>query len=83
MANYAEALSKRAPKPGPKKLRAIEIESASNGGHTVTHRFHSGDGPYHDPEKHVFGKGEGKKMMSHIAEHMKVQMVADKDEDGE
>jgi hypothetical protein len=55
---------------GPAKLRSLEIEHAENGGHIVTHRFHSTDGPYQEPKAHVFGKGQGKEMLSHIGKHM-------------
>lgn len=72
---YAEAVNAKAVsmrKAGPKKLRSIEIEHADNGGHVVTHRFHSGDGPYHEPETHVFGKTEGAKLMAHLKEHAQI-----------
>jgi hypothetical protein len=70
---YAEALSSR-PKPGGKKmLRSIEIEPAMNGGHVVNHRFHSGNGPYHEPEQHVFGADDGEKLMAHLKTHLGIK----------
>lgn len=50
-----------------KKLHHIEVEPAEGGGHVVTHHFKSGDGSYHEPEKHAFGDGEGSKAMDHIS----------------
>lgn len=66
------------------KLRRMEIEPAENGGHTVTHHFkevmkansktHSGiGGGFIEPEKHVFGEGEGHEMLAHIANHLKIE----------
>jgi hypothetical protein len=74
MADYAEALSARpkSRKMAPKELRSIEVEKAENGGHTVSHRFNSGDGPYREPESHVFGKSEGAKLMAHLKEHLSI-----------
>ncbi len=78
MADYAEALSQKAKprKAGPKELRSVEIEKAENGGHTVSHRFKSNDGPYHEPEQHVFGAAEGKKLLAHLAEHLGIKTDA-------
>lgn len=82
---YAEAITRSAPKRQSKKeLRSVEIEKAENGGHTVTHRFRSVEGPYHEPERHVFGKGEGKKLVEHLKEHLGVEMKeAEHDGEGE
>lgn len=60
------------------ELTRMEIEPAENGGHTVTHYFKSKpaiarghmESSYVEPEKHVFGEGEHKEMMGHIAEHL-------------
>lgn len=60
----------------------MEIEPAENGGFTVTH--HMKESPkmspkmgmsmgYVEPEKHVFGKGEGAKLMAHITSHLGVK----------
>lgn len=57
---------------GKKSLRSITLSHAENGGHIAEHRYESA-GQYHEPEMHVFGKGEGKKLMAHIAEHMKIE----------
>jgi len=64
------------------KLTRMEIEPAENGGHTVTHHLkampsHSskmGMGmQYHEPEKHVFGEGEGHEMLAHVANHLGIK----------
>ena len=75
---YAEALNSRPEKPkaGKKELRSIEISKAENGGHIVEHRFENGDGPYHSPEQHVFGKDEGAKLTAHLKEHMGISAGA-------
>lgn len=53
-----------------KVLHHIEIHHAENGGHIVTHHHESFE---HPPEPHVFGEGEGHKMLAHVAEHMGVE----------
>jgi len=53
----------------PAKMVSMEYKPAENGGHVLTHRMESEDGRYHEPEVHVFGKGEGKKLLAHFAEH--------------
>lgn len=55
-----------APKKPPKKLDHMRVEEAENGGHTVTHHFTHYE---HNPEQHVFGKGEGNELLMHIAKH--------------
>lgn len=75
-------------KPKKKVLARIEIAPAENGGHIVTHHFgHDGMmGHYHQPEQHAFGKGDGRKMIKHVAQHMGVETAtkaADKTEAGE
>lgn len=80
--DYAEAISRPSPmKKGSKELRSVEIEKADNGGHTVTHRFHSPEGPYHEPETHVFGKNEGKKLVEHLQNHLGIEMQGAEAED--
>jgi hypothetical protein len=56
-----------------KTLDHIRIHHADNGGHIVEHSFNSEGGMYHEPERHVFGDGEGDKMLAHVAKHMKVK----------
>lgn len=56
----------------PKKLRRVSIEASKNGGHTVEHHFEHSGGPYHEPETHVFGKGEHEKMLAHVANALKL-----------
>ena len=73
MADFAEALSNR-PKPGMKKeLDHLRVSEAENGGHVVEHYFASNGGSWHEPEPHVFGKGEGQAMLAHVAKHMNVK----------
>ena len=82
---YAEALSSK-PKPekaGPKEIREISIEKAKNGGHTVTHRFHNNGPGYHEAETHVFGEGQGKEMLAHVAKHMGVSKAEKAEEAAE
>lgn len=55
-----------------KKLDHVRIEPAENGGHTVEHHFEHQDGPYREPEQHVFGKGEHEKMLAHVANALKL-----------
>ncbi len=63
-------------------LRSMEIEPAENGGHTVTHRFKSTPNPstkgsiaeiYHEPETHVFGEGQEKELMAHVANKLGIK----------
>ena len=61
------------PKPGPKELRSIEIERSANGGYVAQHRFHSGEGAYHEPETHTFGEGQGAELMAHLGEHLGIK----------
>ena len=86
MANYAEAVmsshSAARGKKAKKELDHITIKNAENGGHVISHHFSHDGGPYHEPEEHVFGKGEGKAMMAHVAKHAGVKMNdGDGDED--
>lgn len=61
---YAET---KAPKgSGRKKLDSIEVRKAKNGGHVLTHRYTSEGPMYHPPEDHVFGPGDGSKMLAHL-----------------
>lgn len=59
-----------------KKLRRMSIERASNGGLSVNHDYHHGDGMYHDSTQHVFGKGEHEEAMAHIRQHLGVNKTA-------
>lgn len=69
--------------PAKPKFARIEIEPSENGGHTVTHHMkampmHSSKhgmmpGAYHEPEKHVFGEGEGHEMLAHVANHLGIE----------
>jgi hypothetical protein len=55
-----------------KTVRRISIESARNGGHIVEHHFNNSDGPYREPEQHVFSKGDHEKMLAHVANTLKL-----------
>lgn len=72
--NQAEVMDVNARSRGKsaKKLRRVTIEAAKNGGHTVEHHFDHSDGPYREPEQHVFGKGEHEKMLAHVANALKL-----------
>lgn len=65
-----------------REIRSIEIEPAENGGHTVTHRFKSSPNPskrgslsdvYHEPETHVFGPDDDKKVIPHITKALGIK----------
>lgn len=55
-----------------KKLHHLEIEKVkgANGGHLVRHHFQSSDGFYHEPQTHLFGKGDGEQLISHLRQHL-------------
>jgi len=69
----------------------MEIEPAENGGHTVTHHWkpmqregkHGIQETYVEPESHVFGAGEGKKMMAHISDHLGIKAGKESKEEPE
>jgi hypothetical protein len=58
------------------KMEHMRITPAENGGTVIEHHFKptmKGTGAFmehKEPETHVFGKGEGKKMMAHLKEHL-------------
>lgn len=61
------------------QMSRMEIEPAENGGHVVTHYLKStpkvGRGgdmsmAYHEPERHVFGPKDDKKLTAHISKHL-------------
>lgn len=51
------------------EVKRIEHERSSNGGHIFTHHMESGNGAYHEPEHHTFGKEEGRAALEHFAKH--------------
>src|SRR5690348_13359890 len=69
----------------PKRLVRIEIEPAKGGGSVVTHRYErkGGDGyPSYEPEeKHVFGAGEGAKMLAHVARHAGIRQDGESEDE--
>lgn len=64
-----------------KELHHVEITPAENGGHTVAHHFKYEGGEYHEPEEHVFGKGEHEKMLAHVANALKLPEPAEEEEE--
>ena len=71
----------KAIKKQKKELDHLRIMKADNGGHIVEHHFNnSGMGPMVEPERHVFGKEDGGKLLDHVAHHMG---VIDTEEEGE
>jgi hypothetical protein len=69
----------KAPKARAKVLSHLQVSQAENGGHIVEHHFdNSGPGEgYHEAEQHVFGKGEGGKVLAHIGKHMGISGAAE------
>lgn len=62
------ATTHREPKP-KKEFSHLEVKHAENGGHIVTHHFTHFN---YKPEDHVFGDGEGGKMLGHVGKVMGV-----------
>lgn len=58
------------------EIRRIEIEPDGQGGHMVHTHFREKPGkanepmPYTEPEKKVFGDGQGHDMLAHVANHL-------------
>lgn len=75
--------------PAKKEMKHMLIKEGENGGHIIEHHFENDMGPYHEPESHVFGEGDGMKAHEHIMKHMHMPMeekeepdeAAGKDED--
>lgn len=65
--------AKNTKKPA-KMLSHLVVRKAENAGHMVEHHFTSME---HEPEHHVFGKGEGREMMAHIGKHMGADLGAE------
>ena len=61
-----------------KEVDHIRIHKAKNGGHVVEHHHKHFA---HPPETHVFGPGDGGKMLAHVGKHMGVP--ASEEEAGE
>lgn len=78
----SEPTPERMATSGGHAIDSIEITPASEGGHIVKKRFkskpvkrsgamHSGiESHYKEPEEAVFGKGQDKEMMAHVAKHL-------------
>lgn len=74
---YAEAITQAHRRPSKAlKLDHLQVHEAENGGHLVEHHFQHDGGQYHEPEQHVFAKGEGHKMLAHVAKHMGIKSEA-------
>ncbi len=74
--------AKSSHKSTTKQLDHIAIHPAENGGHMVEHHFKAEKG-YHAPEHHVFGEGDGKAMLAHVAEHMGVKAEPEPETDAD
>jgi len=69
-----------------KRLDSMEIRPAENGGHTIRHEFKrqpvkregsmsGGIYPERPPsEEHVFGPGDGAKVLQHVAKHLSLPL---------
>jgi hypothetical protein len=66
----AEGAPPKPPKTGA-KLLDIAVKKAKSGGHIATHEFEGAA-----PEEHVFGAGEGPKLMAHLAKHLGIKAPA-------
>lgn len=68
-------LSKEPEKRSYSKLHHIEIHPVKgpHGGYKVMHHRQSEGMNYHAPQEHLFGKGEGKAMMAHVAQAMGIR----------
>jgi hypothetical protein len=75
-----------------REVRRIVIEPSENGGHTVSHEYkpkmsrdrgaHSGMSMgYEEPERHVFGAGEGHEMLAHVANKLNVKELNEEERD--
>jgi hypothetical protein len=62
-----------------KKLESMEITPGANGGASILHRFKREISSKRmgemsmgssEPETHVFGPGDGAKVMAHVAKHL-------------
>ena len=62
--------------PTRRSIRRVSVERAANGGHVVEHHFAQGGGKYHEPEQHVFGPGEHKKVAAHLAKALGFNKMA-------
>lgn len=58
-------------KAHPAKLSHLRIEEGEQGGHLVEHVMEHGM-TYHEPEKHVFGKGQGAELLAHLKKHLHI-----------
>ncbi len=75
---FAEAISRpRGAKPAKAKLEHLKLTPAENGGHIVEHVMTHAEGPWHEPESHVFGADEGKKLVDHLVEHAKIKLAGE------
>lgn len=81
MKNYSDALQANAisHRRNKAKLSHIQIHQAENGGHVVEHHFDH-EGGYREPQQHVFGEGDGKALMAHVAKHMGIKGESAKEE---
>jgi hypothetical protein len=63
-------------RPARKKISRISVERAKNGGHAVEHHYISGPEHAFEPSTtHVFGKGDGHKLLQHLTRHLGVDVT--------
>ena len=68
-------------KPGKKaapQLDHLRLIPAQAGGHVVEHHMKN---MAEEPEKHVFGKSEGKALVQHLIKHGKIEIEVADDKD--
>ncbi len=72
--------SKQERKSRRRHVKHMRIGKAENGGFNVEHEYASTpDGPYEPSTNHVFGKGEGPAMLTHVAKHLRIPMAGTKE----
>ena len=59
------------------QLDHLRLKEGESGGHIVEHHFASGgDLGYKEPESHVFGAGDGVKLVAHMIKHGNIKGVS-------
>jgi hypothetical protein len=74
----AEARTAAAPQKKPKKeLSHVEVHMGEKGGHVVKHIFQQNYEPTdmasQTNEEHIFGAGEGEKLLDHLKKHLSIK----------
>ena len=68
---YREAVKDRTDE---KKLAYLRLTPGEDGGHTVEHHYAEDGLVLHKPKTHVFGKDEGRELLSHLVEHAGINL---------